>query len=47
MECILAKHGVQFRVNGLIVSGAGGEARIHPKLLPAVKEVLPGQGTPN
>ena len=38
MECHLAKHGMQFKLNGLIDSGAGGEAFIHPRLLPAIRK---------
>jgi hypothetical protein len=38
VECHLAKHGLQFKLNGLIDSGAGGEAFIHPRLLPAIRK---------
>jgi hypothetical protein len=38
MPCHLSQHGVQFKLKALIDSGAGGEAFIHPKLLPAIKK---------
>ena len=34
----LSQHGIQFKLNALIDSGADGEAFIHPKLLPAIKK---------
>jgi hypothetical protein len=37
MECYVARHGLQLKLNALIDSGAGGKAFIHPKLLPAIK----------
>ena len=37
-RCHLSQHGIQFKLNALIDSGAGGEAFIHPKLLPAIKK---------
>ena len=37
-QCHLSQHGIQFKLNALIDSGAGGEAFIHPKLLPAIKK---------
>jgi len=37
-NCHLSQHGVQFELDALIDSGAGGEAFIHPKLLPAIEK---------